>query len=67
MADRQGQTHSALELRLEPSNPSKRPSVVYCAECRFLGSSTVISVQDDGTETMHTAVWRATVKLGKSL
>jgi hypothetical protein len=68
MADRQGQTHAVLELHLEPANPNRSPSVVYCAEVRFLlGTHAVISVQDDGTETLHKALRHAAVKMGRSL
>jgi hypothetical protein len=67
MPDRQGQTHAVLELHLEPANPNKSPSVIYCAEVRLIGAAAVISVQDDGTETLHKGLRSARVKLGKSL
>lgn len=60
------QTHEALELRMEWKS-NRQPSVVYCAEVRFGGGDCVISVQDDGEETMHTRVRSMSVKLGRSL
>jgi hypothetical protein len=67
-AERKGRTHTVCELRMEPTNKGRSPSVIYCAEVRFMvGSDSVISVQDDGTETLHTGLRHASVKVGRSL
>lgn len=61
------QTHAVLELRMTPSNPHRPLSVVYCNEVRFWGTDSVISVQDDGVETLHSGIRSASVTMGRSL